>query len=1161
MRSLPVVLLAAAVSGLHQEGNTASSVAEASSSVKGNEEGKHVLHFVAHTHDDVGWLKTVDDLFKGLRAEIQDSDVESIITTVVQNLEPQWADGAHRKFTYVEMAFFWRWWRGQTTEVREMVKKFVEEGRLQFSNGGWCMHDEAATHYIDMIDQWELGHRFLSDTFKVLPTTGWQIDPFGHSASNAYLQALMGFDGYFFSRADGEDKAKREKEKSLEMLYRSEPSVGAVSDIYTQLQANHYSYPPDFDFDGKPFIQDDPLLFEYNLPEQAQKFASLMEDSFFNRFRSKHIMLTMGNDFNYKNAYHTFRGMDALIKYINSKPDKFSMTAKYSTPADYLSDLSKEALKLPSKGDFSKDLSGERDDFFPYGEHQDAYWTGYFTSRPGIKGLVRSVSALLKSLEKMYLSEALAARAKGTPLPKGARVATESALFSLREALGIAQHHDAVSGTEKQAVNDDYTYRLAEAAQEAHRAAGFFFADRIADLLRANPAPPTPIEPTIELTHCPYANISVCAGTHALSEVGGSVIVAAFNQHEHAKDTILDVPVPAENIRVEDKTPGVSPSVPTAFSVSRNPLVGDEEERAGTWREGQKPYTLTLKLSDLPALSYRLIQLTNMGENAEEKGEEEKEGEEEKMLLETSEYRLEFDKGCDKGSCLKKVTNKKSGLSMEVSHSFAYYKAFEGEGQKSGAYIFKEQPLTEDEKGKEETEGNKIVLTKTQVVKVKAPLNAPCQEAMVFFDAPESLSKDPQAWPAFHAYRICEGIPRIQVRWGVGPLNDDDVGKEVVSLWKTDIESGDLFSTDSNGLQMIERKRFHRPDFSPVWQEEAPSSSNYFPVNSAVFIEEKEKKEKKGANESKPRRLTVVTDRSQGAASLESGQIELMVHRRLRKDDSRGVGEPLEEPGMGLGQEDGSGLRVRGSFFVLLEEPGPKSAFLQRMTEQSVVNSLLVQYSPQKKTETAEASEEAVAVERRLLSTPSFHSSQSGGSFTHLQDLKVSPNLKLLTFAPLLTNFLEERPKSEYQHVLVRLQHLFGKNEALSSGVSEEDIQALEGPADFDLASLFPPSLIGESGLEVVETALSGTVALSEIRRIEWLRETCEAPRVGGLRGSREKAEASEVAENGSSASASAAAKSPANFYRTPPVHEAPRLGSTTVTLKAAEIRTFVVFI
>lgn len=49
------------------------------------------------------------------------------------------------------------------------------------------MHDEAATHYVDMIDQTTLGHRFIKEQFGKTPRIGWQIDPFGHSAVQAYL--------------------------------------------------------------------------------------------------------------------------------------------------------------------------------------------------------------------------------------------------------------------------------------------------------------------------------------------------------------------------------------------------------------------------------------------------------------------------------------------------------------------------------------------------------------------------------------------------------------------------------------------------------------------------------------------------------------------------------------------------------------------------------------------------------------------------------------------------------------------------------------------------------------------------------------------------------------------------------------------------------------
>ena len=72
--------------------------------------------------------------------------------------------------------------------MRDKVRQFVNEGRLEFISGGWCMNDEATTHYNAIIDQHSLGAE-LGECAR--PKIGWQIDPFGHSREQASILAQV----------------------------------------------------------------------------------------------------------------------------------------------------------------------------------------------------------------------------------------------------------------------------------------------------------------------------------------------------------------------------------------------------------------------------------------------------------------------------------------------------------------------------------------------------------------------------------------------------------------------------------------------------------------------------------------------------------------------------------------------------------------------------------------------------------------------------------------------------------------------------------------------------------------------------------------------------------------------------------------------------------
>ena len=143
----------------------------------------------------------VDQYFIGSNHSLQQASVNNLITATLAALKRN----PDRRFIYVEQAFFQRWWRQQTDATKADMRDLVKQGRWEFINGGWCMHDEATTHYLDMIDQTTLGHQYILSEFgeSANPTIGWQVDPFGHSATQAaLLSAEVGFDALFFGRID-----------------------------------------------------------------------------------------------------------------------------------------------------------------------------------------------------------------------------------------------------------------------------------------------------------------------------------------------------------------------------------------------------------------------------------------------------------------------------------------------------------------------------------------------------------------------------------------------------------------------------------------------------------------------------------------------------------------------------------------------------------------------------------------------------------------------------------------------------------------------------------------------------------------------------------------------------------------------------------------------
>lgn len=205
---------------------------------------------VPHTHDDIGWLKTIDGYYSGVDQDIAIANVSKILDTVIAALilDPT------KVFTYVEMKFFSMWFYRQTAERQDQVRTLVKNHQLEFINAGWAMHDEACTHFDDMMNNMMIGHEFLLKEFDYKPTIGWHIDPFGHSNANPRLFADMGFDTFIFARLDYEDRDQRLADQSMQFVWKPfSESLGDKAEIFTHILQDMYWFPPDMGYDERDF--------------------------------------------------------------------------------------------------------------------------------------------------------------------------------------------------------------------------------------------------------------------------------------------------------------------------------------------------------------------------------------------------------------------------------------------------------------------------------------------------------------------------------------------------------------------------------------------------------------------------------------------------------------------------------------------------------------------------------------------------------------------------------------------------------------------------------------------------------------------------------------------------------------------------------------------
>ncbi|KYQ89369.1 alpha-mannosidase [Tieghemostelium lacteum] len=385
------------------------------------------VHLICHSHDDSGWLRTIDEYYE--------HSVDTIINGVINALLDKNSLNT-RKFSWSEIGFLEMWWNRVDDNRRDSLRKLVNEGKFEFINGGWVMNDEACPTPDAVIRQLSIGHKFIRDNFgsQYLPESGWQIDPFGHSNLTPYVQAQMGHKQIILNRLHYDKKEEFKKDKSL--IFKWKSNYGPVGDILAYVLDDFYTWPTDLNFDGG--------YVNANQTAHQMVRTAVYKSGF---YKAPHIVFPMGGDFAYAiNAQNSFEAMSQVIDVVNfwTSQGKANVNVKFSTLKEFFQETIQwhinNNVEFPSK----------QGDFFPDAEPY-TYWTGYFTSRPILKVRDRNIEDLLRATEIFHSMQ---------------NHDHQSTINNAAKNSSFIQHHDAITGTAREEVYQDYLDRLDYAEDE-----------------------------------------------------------------------------------------------------------------------------------------------------------------------------------------------------------------------------------------------------------------------------------------------------------------------------------------------------------------------------------------------------------------------------------------------------------------------------------------------------------------------------------------------------------------------------------------------------------------------------------------------------------------------------------------------------------------------
>ncbi|CEF69500.1 Alpha-mannosidase 2x [Strongyloides ratti] len=848
---------------------------------------------VPHSHQDPGWLRTFENYF--------DEQVDYILSAITDFI----TKNSDMRFIYAEMSFLEKYWDKKNSTEREKIKQLVKDDKIEIVTGGWVMTDEANSHYFAQIMQLIEGHEFLKNQFdNYKPKNHWSIDPFGLSPTMAYLLKKSNLTNMIIQRVHYEVKKYLAEKRQLEFNWRQlwDNNEGKT-DIFTSMfPFFSYDIPhtcgPDpsiccqFDFYrmvkyGCDWKINPVKIISKNLKERAQ----LLTDQYRKKsrlFKYNTLLVPLGDDFRYETKEEVsiqYENYKKLFDYINSPEglQEFNMEVKFGTLKDYFDEVNKKLTK-----ETTTTLTG---DFFTYADHDDHYWSGYYTSRPFYKKFDRLVQQYLRGADMIYSTSIMKYSKDINLLESYKNKVNYNLLVEGRRHMSLFQHHDGITGTAKSFVVEDYSEKMLKAIENffivIQKSIEFYLENNKNNKEDFDGRENTKNDEAIKLTVNEFLESSdSLPSTYVLNQ---DTTIILYNPLSREIEDIFCLKIDSYEMRIkniDENDQEIRPIIEILdkhFTFSYNSKNQNRKRNFYELCFKANIGPLSIKIFDLikkrlPKECFAKINGSDINIKTLDIYGNYLNDEEDNYIFDVNRVTKNNEKFVTlKFDSISISINAKTGFLSHINNevvemSFSKYgvrspvKSKPGGEIVSGAYLF----LPDGPSTMISSDDNSYII-----------LDGKLKKTVIIKGNQKTLSS--------HKIEIIKDKLYVSIENEIGLMELFDF--EMTMNINSEIDSKDIFFTDLNGYQIIRRKRFDK---------KIPIQGNFYPMPSTIYIEDSTKKGK---------RLSLISNQPLGCSSLASGKMEVILDRRLTQDDSRGLAAGVLD-----------NVKTKSNFRIILED-------------------------------------------------------------------------------------------------------------------------------------------------------------------------------------------------------------------------------------------------